>query len=423
MEPTVSGDRITADILVVGGGIAGMTAAIEASEVGKQAVLVEKEPFLGGRVARLNQYFPKMCPPICGLEINYKRLRQNERVQIFTLTTVDSVKGAPGSYEVTLTVQPRFVNDMCTACGECEQVCEIEVDSEYDYGLGKHKAVYMSQMAFPPLYVADPDGVKDPRFQACVDACKYHAFDLEMKPRTIVLEVGAIIWATGWQPYDAAKIENLGFGKVKNVITNVMMERLAAVDGPTGGKIQRSSDQGAIAKIGFAQCAGSRDENHLPYCSGVCCSASLKQALYVREQYPDAEIHIFYIDIRTPGRLEDFYTRVDADPKIFFHRGKVAEVRQATANDNVRVAAENTLTGEITEMELDLLVLATGMVPNTAAQKPPLDTTQDDWGFLLPQSPSGIIGAGVANRPVDVAASVQDATGSVLKALSLLKRS
>ncbi|MBU0520389.1 CoB--CoM heterodisulfide reductase iron-sulfur subunit A family protein [bacterium] len=417
MEISASGDRITADLLVVGGGISGMTAAIEASEFGKDAVLIEKEPFLGGRVVRMNQYFPKMCPPVCGLEINLRRIRTNDRIKVLTLTEVTEVSGQKGDYEVTLTVSPRYINNNCTACEECEKVCEIEVDDEFNFGLNKRKAVYFRNMAYPSLYVADPDYVKDPKFKACVDACKYNAFDLDQQPQTVTVKCKGIVWATGWKPYDAAKLDNLGFGQYDNVITNVMLERYSAEEGPTSGKISRPSDGGEIKKIGFVQCAGSRDENHLPYCSGVCCSASLKQARYVRAQYPDAEIHIFYIDIRTPGRLEDFYQELQSDEKVFFHRGKGADIKE-TGNKNLLISAENTLTGELTEHEVELVVLATGMVPNAATDKLPADTPLDDWGFLLPDAPSGIIGAGVTNRPVEVAASVQDATGAVLKALT-----
>ena len=149
-----------------------------------------------------------------------------------------------------------------------------------------------------------------------------------MQPRTITAKVGAIVWATGWKPYDATKMDNLGFGSYPNVITNVMMERYASENGPTEGKIVRPSDGAEISKIGFVQCAGSRDENHLPYCSAVCCLASMKQATYVRERYPDAEIHLFYIDVRAPGRMEDFYTKVQEDEKFFFHRGKVGKITE-----------------------------------------------------------------------------------------------
>jgi quinone-modifying oxidoreductase subunit QmoA len=415
-------EQITTDLLVVGGGISGMTAAIEASELGKETVLVEIEPFLGGRVARMHQYFPKLCPPVCGLEINYKRLRQNHKVRILTMTRVEEVNGRAGDYTVRLTVQPRYINENCTACGECARVCKIEVPDEYNYGLTKRKAVYMPQMAFPPIYAADAGHVKDADFQACVDACRYNAFDLNMQTRTITVKTRSIVWATGWKPYDADKLDTLGFGKYPNVITNVMMERLAAADGPTQGKIRRPSDQGPVTKVGFVQCAGSRDENHLPYCSGVCCAASIKQAFYVREQYPEAEIHIFYIDVRTPGRLEDFYVKSDADEKIFFHRGKVAQIREVPNSGNLMVVAENTLTGEISEMEVDLAVLATGMVPNSATDALPADTPRDEWGFILPGAPSGVAAAGVSARPLDVAASVQSATGALIESLLAAER-
>ncbi|UCC44772.1 MAG: CoB--CoM heterodisulfide reductase iron-sulfur subunit A family protein, partial [Candidatus Zixiibacteriota bacterium] len=307
-DPGSLPDQIEADTLVVGAGIAGMTTAIETSEVGKRVILVEREPSIGGRVAAMNEYFPKMCPPSCGLEINLRRLRTNARVTILTLAEVEKVSGEPGAYEIQIMLSPRFVNAKCTACGECEKVCEIERDSVFDYGLRKTKAIYLPHtMAFPQRYLVDPGFAGDDRMKKCVEACEYDAIDLDMKPRTITAKVGAIVWATGWRPYDATRLDNLGFGQYDNVISNVMMERYASVTGPTEGKIVRPSDGKEVAKIGFVQCAGSRDDNHLPYCSSVCCLASMKQARYIRAQYPDAEIHLFYIDVRSPGRMEDFY--------------------------------------------------------------------------------------------------------------------
>jgi quinone-modifying oxidoreductase subunit QmoA len=420
-EPTAAqgdaGDQIEAELLVVGGGIAGMTASIETAELGRRVVLVEKNPSLGGRVVASNQYFPKLCPPTCGMEINLKRMRSNANVRILTLAEVESVSGSPGDYQVQIKLNPRYVNEKCTCCGECEKVCEIERDNEFNYGIDKTKAIYLPHlMAYPPRYVIDPKHVGDDGMKKCVEACEYGAIELDMQPRTITAKVGAIVWATGWKPYDATKLDNLGFGKLPNVITNVMMERYAAENGPTEGKILRPSDGGEITKIGFVQCAGSRDENHLPYCSSICCLASMKQATYVRERYPDAEVHMFYIDVRAPGRMEDFYTKVQNDEKFFFHRGKVAKITEGS-NGNVVLEAENTLTGQITKLEVDLAVLATGMVPNTAEGPPPLDTALDEFGFIAPDGASGVIGAGVAMRPVDVVTSVQDATGAALKAL------
>ena len=235
-----AGDQIQAETLVVGGGIAGMTAAIETAELGKKVILVERDPSLGGRVVTANQYFPKLCPPTCGMEINLKRIRSNPNVRILTLAEVESVSGSPGDYEVRIKLNPRYVNDKCTCCGECEKVCEIERDNDFNYGIDKTKAIYLPHfMAYPHRYVVDPQHAGDDRMKKCVEACDYDAIELDMQPRTITAKVGGIVWATGWKPYDATKLDNLGFGKLPNVITNVMMERYASENGPTEGKIVR----------------------------------------------------------------------------------------------------------------------------------------------------------------------------------------
>lgn len=415
-------EKIKADTLVVGGGIAGMTTAIESAEVNRDVVLVEKQPSIGGRVAASFQYFPKLCPPTCGIEINLKRIRLNPHIRVLTLTEVQDVSGEPGNLQVTLKISPRYVNDRCTCCGECERAIDLERDNDFNYGLDKTKAIYLPHlMAYPPRYVIDPEFVDDPQMKKAVEACDYDAIELDMQPQTVTVECKAIVWATGWKPYDATKIDNLGFGRIKNVITNVIMERYAAQSGPTAGKIQRPSDGAEIKKIGFVQCAGSRDENHLPYCSGICCMASMKQATYVREQYPDAEIHLFYIDVRSPGRWEDFYVARQDDEKIHFHRGKVARITEGE-NGNVILEAENTLTGEMTKTECDMAVLATGMVPNNVDNPPPLNSDLDEWGFFSPANDNGVIGAGVTCRPVDVSSSVQEATGAALRAITVASR-
>ncbi|UCC81372.1 MAG: CoB--CoM heterodisulfide reductase iron-sulfur subunit A family protein [Candidatus Zixiibacteriota bacterium] len=409
-----------ADTLVVGGGIAGMTVAIETSEVGKKAVLVEREPSLGGRVASMNLYFPKLCPPACGLEINLRRIRSNPNIEILTLSEVESISGSPGNYNVTVKINPRYINARCTACGDCERVCEIERVNVRNEGLDKTKAIYLPHLlAYPPIYVVDPVYAGDDRMKKCVEACQYNAIDLDMQPKTITVNAKAIVWATGWKPYDAAKIDNLGFGQYKNVITSLVMERMASADGPTEGKIIRPSDGKEIARIGFVQCAGSRDENHLPYCSAVCCLASMKQATYVRELYPEAEIHLFYIDVRSPGRLEDFYNKVQDDEKIFFHRGKVGKISENPENGNLILEAEDTLKGTYSKTEVDMAVLAVGLVPSTLESPPPIDTEFDEYGFMRVNETNGVIGCGTVIRPFDVAASVQDATGATLRAINV----
>jgi len=407
-------------ILVVGGGISGLTTALEAAEVGYEVFLVEKNPYLGGRVAQLNQYFPKLCPPTCGLEINFRRIKDNPRVKVLTLAEVEKVDGSPGNYDVAIKVNPRYVNENCTCCGDCAAACQSEIDSEYDFGMQKIKGAYLPfEMAFPSRFVIAPEIIGTDDAQRCEDACKYDAVDLEMEAKTLNINVGSVVWATGWQPYDATKIDNLGFGQYPNIITNMMMERLAAPNGPTKGKIVRPSDDKEPVNIAFVQCAGSRDENYLPYCSYICCMASLKQATYLRERYPEAKIYVFYIDLRTPGyRYERFYENIKEDENIFLVKGKVAEVSEDPTSKNITVVAENAVTGEKIHQEVDMVVLATGMQPTAATAKLPADLKYNEDGFILNDyEAGGMFGAGCANKPADVVSSNQNATGMALKAI------
>ena len=410
-------------ILVVGGGISGLTTAIEAAEVGYEVFLVEKNPYLGGRVAQLNQYFPKLCPPTCGLEINFRRIKDNPRIKILTLAEVEKVDGTPGSYDVSIKVNPRYVNGNCTCCGDCAAACQAEMPSDYDFGMQNIKGAYLPfEMAFPARYVIAREIIGTEDATRAKEACKYDAVDLEMEAKTLNLNVGAVVWATGWQPYDAAKIDHLGFGEYPNIVTNMMMERLASPNGPTRGKILRPSDNKEPASVAFVQCAGSRDENHLPYCSYICCMASLKQATYVRERYPDAKIYIFYIDLRAPGyRYERFYQSIKEDEKIFLIKGKVAEVSEDPGSKNVTVVAENAVTGEKIHQTVEMVVLATGMQPTAAVGKLPADLQYTDDGFIINDfEKGGMFAAGCANKPADVVSSNQNATGMALKAIQTL---
>jgi len=417
----MSGNGKRGTILVIGGGISGITVAIEASEAGCEVVLVEKNAYLGGRVAQMNQYFPKLCPPSCGLEINFRRIRTSPGIRCLTLSQVEKITGGPGKYQVTIRQNPRRVNNKCTACGACVEACPVERPDEYNCGMSSTKAIYLPYaMAYPMQFVIDGDVCPGTSCGKCVEACPYQAIDLQMPPETIEVEVQAVVWATGWDPYDAQKIEGLGFGAYPNVISNIMMERLASVNGPTKGKIQRPSDEKEIESVAFVQCAGSRDDNYLKHCSGVCCMASLKQTRYIREQYPDAQIYIFYIDIRTPGRLEDFFAETQKDEKLQLIKGKVARITEDAAGGDLVVEAEDALSGERVSQRVNLVVLATGIVPTDAGISIEVgaDLQRDEHGFLTnDQALAGLLGAGCAKRPVDVAASVRDATGTALKAL------
>ncbi|MBW1782895.1 MAG: CoB--CoM heterodisulfide reductase iron-sulfur subunit A family protein [Deltaproteobacteria bacterium] len=411
-------------ILVVGGGMSGITAALEAAEAGYDVVLVERNPYLGGRVTQLYQYFPKLCPPNCGLEINFRRMRQNPKVRFFTMAEVSKISGQEGDYDVTVTLAPRYVNEKCTCCGKCAEAVETEIDDPFNYGMDTIKAAYLPhEFAFPMRYVLDPSIVGTDEGKKCLDACEYGAIDLDMEEKTFDLKVGAIVWAAGWDAYDAEKIDYYGFGEYKNVITNVMMERMAAPNGPTGGKILRPSDQKEPNNIAFIQCAGSRDENHLPYCSGICCLASLKQTTYVRERQPDCDITIFFIDIRALDRLEDFYVKVQGDEKVAFIKSKIANITEDEASGNLILEGENTRTGEQILMNFDMVVLATGMVPNRIEIDGAPDVSHDEYGFITNDpDKAGIYGAGCVRRPTDVASSVQDATAGALKAIQSIAR-
>ena len=410
-------DKTGQAIVVVGGGIGGMTAALEAAEAGYDVVLVEKNPYLGGRVSQLHHYFPKLCPPLCGLEINFRRIRASEKIRCYTLAEVSSVAGGPGDYTVTIKQSPRFVNDKCTCCGKCSEAVSATIPNQYNYGMDQIKAAYLPHpMAFPPLYVIDPSIAGGEDGKKAAAACPYGAVDLEDKGQEITVKAPAVVWATGWSPYDPTKLATYNYDQNPNIITNVMMERLAAPSGPTGGKVVRPSDGQAPQNVAFIQCAGSRDENHLAFCSTVCCLASLKQSTYVREQLPESKVTIYFIDIRAMDRNEDFYTKVKADEGVSFVKSKIATI-EAGSNGNLMLTGENTATGERFTVEHDLVILATGMQPNTATEKAPGDAKYDDYGFML--ASGGIIPAGTTKAPREVVACVQEGTAAALKAIQL----
>lgn len=409
-------------VLVLGGGIAGITSALEAAEAGCRVVLAEKRAFLGGRVARMHQYFPKQCPPTCGLEINYKRIKNNPKITVLTLAELESLAGSAGDYRATLKLSPRYIRETCTQCNACVEVCPSERTDPFNYGLGKTKAVYSDHaMAFPAVYAIDRDACET-GCSACAYVCKYDAVDLAQKEDLATIQVSAVIMATGWAPYDASRIDYLGFGKCSNVITNVIMERLAAPEGPTAGKILRPSDGKEPRSVAFVQCAGSRDDNYLPYCSAVCCTASFKQARYIREQYPDADITVFYIDRRVPGRLEDFLQALDDDEKLKWNKGRVAKVEQDPATGDLSVTAEDMLSGVRTRQAFDLVVLATGLVPQTEGLPTGFET--DEYKFIDGSlEKSGLYAAGCVRRPGEVSSALADATGAALKAFQCAVRS
>jgi quinone-modifying oxidoreductase subunit QmoA len=361
-------------------------------------------------------------PPFlrCGLEINFKRIKNNRRIRVYTLTEVKDVSGSAGNFQVSLETSPRYVNNNCTGCNACVEVCPEERDNAFNFNMDKTKAIYKAHdMAFPMKYVIDMDACT--KCGKCVEACKYEAIELDMEAKSFSLDVASIVWATGWNPYDASKMDKLKFGQSNAVITNMMMERLSAPNGPTEGKILRPGDNKEPESFAFVQCAGSRDENHLEYCSYICCMASLKQITYIRERYPEAKISVYYIDLRTPGKYEKFREKLMADEKITFIKGKVADIIPE-ADGGVTVVAENAVTGEKVQEKVDMAILATGMAPAIQTEGAALGLQMDSNGFLLGDADAGTIAAGCAKKAADVVTSNQSATAAALKAIQVLRR-
>ena len=406
-------------ILVVGGGFSGLTAALEAAEVGYDVFIVEKSPFLGGRVAQLNKYFPKLCPPSCGLEIQFQRIKKNPRIKFFTQATVTAVKGNAGNYTVGVRIEPRHTAPHSADLGLLASSLEGETDSEFEFGMGKRKALYLSApFAFPSRYALDKTdlGKADQ-----IKLARSAAVNLNEEPKSIELSVASIVLATGWKPYDVTNLTNLGAGSIPNCISNMQLERLASPHGPTSGAIQRPSDGEAPRKIAFVQCAGSRDENHLNFCSYICCMASLKQAAYVREQYPNAEVTIYYIDLRTPGRYENFRSKIVSDAKVRLVKGKVAGVEADAATGDVILEVEDAVKATKRKVRHDLVVLATGMQPSLAGGDNPFGVTLDADGFIVDGEDKGIFAAGCAKQPLDVMRSAQSGTSAAMKAIQTVR--
>jgi quinone-modifying oxidoreductase subunit QmoA len=381
-------------IVVVGGGISGMTSALEAAECGKQVILIEKNASLGGRVAQLHKYFPKMCHPTCGMEINLQRAKKNRNLRILTMAEVTEVTGESGDYSLKVSLKPRYINENCTACGECEKAVEAEFDDEFNYGMSKRKGAYLPHnMAYPQRFVLDANIIGTDDASKAKEACKYDAIDLDMQDEVIDLKAGAIIWATGWQPYDANKIQPYGYDRYENVITNVEFERLMDPQGPTGGKLVRPSDGKEAKNVAFIQCAGSRDRNHLRHCSRICCMASLKQTKYVRGAFPeDGKVSIYYIDIRAIDRFE-VLKGVDTEGYNRY------------------------------ETPYDLVVLATGMQPSVDQNAFPIDIVINQDGFIEPDENNGaIFAAGSTADALDVNRSVQHATAAALRAIQVVNK-
>jgi len=400
-------------LLIIGGGITGITTAVEAAEAGLSSLLVDKKPYLGGNAIGMNRYFPKMCPPYCGMEINFRRIKQNPLINYQVSTQVTAIEKTDEGYTVELEQDPEYVNDHCTLCGLCTEVCDSVHPDPFNQHMTSMKVIDLPHsLAFPERYYLDEGFCHKPGCTKCQDACTYGAIDLMAQAEKKSIDVKGIVIATGWQSFNPVDLAEYNYGRHPDILTNTMMERISAPNGPTLGKIRCQEQGQAPKKIAFVQCAGSRDQRHLPYCSGVCCSASLKQALHAAEVLPEVEISIHYIDLRVSGRNEDFLRKVEAHPRIKLVKGKVTQVKHDAEKPGLSLTAEHIDQGKKEVMQADMVVLALGLVPDEApiADLLPERRSYCDYYSL----PDGIQLAGCALSPMDISTSVKSGTSAAL---------
>jgi len=373
-------------VLVVGGGVAGIQASLDLANRGIKVYIVEKSPSLGGRMAQLDKTFPTMDCSMCILAPKMIECSHHENIELLTYSEVKGIKGAAGNFVVKVLKKPRYVDiTKCTGCGTCADHCPVEVPNEFDEGLGMRKAVYM------PLPQAVPramtvDKVNCLECGLCETVCEAKAVNLDQQPEEVDLNVGAVILAIGFDIFDPSVITTYGYGRYRNVITALELERLLCASGPTGGHLIRPSDGRIPRKIAFIQCVGSRDRRFgNTYCSSICCKYAAKDAVLIKEHHPQARVSIFYIDLRTFGRgFQEFINRAKSEYGIKFVRSSPGEIMEDPETGNLRIWYENTITGAIENLEFDMVVLCPALIPRVDAKELAkiLGIEVDSYGFF-----------------------------------------
>ena len=414
--------------LVIGGGVAGIQSALDLADMGFKTYMVERNPTIGGRMGQLDKTFPTLDCSMCILAPKMVDTSKHENIELITYAEVKEVDGYIGNFTVKVEKKPRYVKeDDCTGCGQCQEVCPIEIPNYYDEGVGMVRAAYIPfPQAVPLCATIDKNYCID--CGLCETVCGPEAIDRDMEPEEIELHVGTIIAATGYDPYDPTEKYEYGYGRYTNVITAMEIERMINASGPTGGHVQKPSDGKEPKRVAFIHCVGSRDEQiGKSYCSRVCCMYSMKNAQLCIDHEPDTEVTCYYMDIRSFGKgFEEFYKTSQEKYGIEFIRGRPAEILE---NDDLTltVRAEDTLLGKVTEYTYDLVVLSVGLEPpkgsNELRQTLGLSRTTD--GFYMEAHPKlrpvdtltdGVYIAGVAQGPKDIPDAVAQGSAAASRA-------
>jgi heterodisulfide reductase subunit A2 len=427
---------MTPRALVVGGGIAGIQAALDIANAGHEVILVERGPSIGGHMAQLSETFPTLDCSQCIMTPKMVEVSQHPRVKLMTYSEIEDVSGYVGNFKVKIRKKASYVNrDICTGCGICMEKCPARAPSEFEEGLAERTAIYTPfPQAVPNKPVLDAAHctyfLRDGKCGICAKVCPLGCIDYEQQDEIVEEEVGAIVVATGYDLYPIENLGEYGGGKYPDVVSSLQFERMLSASGPTGGEVRRPSDGKVPSEVVFLTCCGSRDpENHLPYCSKICCMYLTKHAMLYKHKVHDGQAYVFYMDVRTGGKgYEEFYTRAAEEDEVLYIRGKVSKIFEE--DGKVIVWGVDTLSGKKIEIEADMAVLGLATVPNAAARDLPnmLKIHVNEWGFLSEAHPKlrpveslapGFYIAGAAQGPKDIPEAVAQASGAASKVAAL----